>query len=97
MLPHWTSFRLQHKIGSMKFLVFIVIVVSLWYVMRWFQQIETGRALHRRRMSERRDGGASQRAMRATDTVICSRCGTYVPAEFPTACSRADCPFPGVG
>ncbi len=82
----------------MKFLVFIVLTVSLWYVMGWVQQqIAAGRKLQQRRSGGRQTGADTRKAMRATDTVVCSRCGTYVPADFPTACGRADCPFPGVG
>jgi hypothetical protein len=79
----------------MKFLLFISIVVSLWYVMRWIQQAEQSRRLREDRSAGR--AHAARRAMRATDTIICPRCGTYVPAEFPSACARTDCPFPGVG
>jgi hypothetical protein len=77
----------------MKFLVFISIVVALWYVMRWIQQAGA------RHLSDpaSRGGANRRRRMRATDTVICARCGAYVPTEFPTACARPDCPFPGVG
>ena len=78
----------------MKFFLFIALVVTGWYLLGWVQQqIDAGRKLH-----ERRSGRPPSRAHdRATDTVICSRCGAYVPADFPTACSRKECPFPGVG
>jgi len=76
----------------MKFLVFISLVISIWYVMRWFQQ-EAAKRIQPRRRDERRGG----RTMRATDTVVCSKCGAYVPADYPTACDRTGCPFPGVG
>jgi hypothetical protein len=82
----------------MKFIVFITLLVSGWYVLRWLQQFETDRRLRAERAAGR-GGGArtTARQMRATDTIACQRCGTYVPSEFPTACDRADCPFPGVG
>lgn len=76
----------------MKFFVFIMILVAAWYGMRWLQQFETERRLR----ADRRSGKA-RKMMRATDTIVCSRCGTYVPADFPTACDRPGCPFPGVG
>jgi hypothetical protein len=86
----------------MKFLVFITLLVSGWYVLRWLQQFEANRRLHRQRpggqrSANRQSGAASPRQMRATDTIVCSRCGTYVPSDFPTACDRSGCPFPGVG
>ena len=81
----------------MKFLVFIAILVTAWYVMRWLQNAEVERRV-RARTADRRTGKAPQaRQMRATDTIPCSRCGAYVPSEFPTACDRSGCPFPGVG
>jgi hypothetical protein len=82
----------------MKFLVFIAILVSAWYVMRWMQQAEVERRVRADRAAHRRTGAPPRaRQVRATDTVACARCGTYVPSEFPTACDRRDCPFPGVG
>ena len=80
----------------MKLFVFLAIVVSLWYVMRWFQQVESERRLHRDRTRERGDPTA-RKVPRATDTIVCVRCGSYVPADHPTACEKKDCPFPGVG
>jgi len=80
----------------MKFFVFLAIVVSLWYVMRWFQQAETERRLRQSRSSDRAKRTA-RKVARATDTIVCVRCGAYVPADHPTACERSDCPFPGVG
>jgi hypothetical protein len=81
----------------MKFLVFISLLVSGWYILRWLQQFENGRRLNRERAAGRRNGTQPPRMMRATDTILCKRCGTYVPSDFPTACDRGDCPFPGVG
>ena len=82
----------------MKFLVFIAILVSAWYVMRWMQNAEVERRVRAERATHRRAGAQPRgRQVRATDTVVCSRCGAYVPTEFPTACDRRDCPFPGVG
>jgi hypothetical protein len=82
----------------MKFLVFIAILLSAWYVMRWLQQAEIERRLRAERAANRRTGAAPRaRQVRTTDTIVCSRCGTYVPSEFPTACDRPGCPFPGVG
>jgi hypothetical protein len=67
-------------------------------VLRWMQQAEIERRLRAERATHR-PTGAPPRAqrVRTTDTIACSRCGTYVPSEFPTACDRRDCPFPGVG
>ncbi len=91
-------------IEPMKFLVFIAIVVAAWYGLRWIQEAESARRQLRQRQERGRGqkpwrgaGAEPDRRMRATDTVSCSRCGAYVPSDYPTACGRADCPFPGVG
>jgi hypothetical protein len=81
----------------MKFLVFISFIVFGWYVLRWLQQFEANRRVHGQNQGARRTGAAPRQQMRATDTTVCSRCGAYVPSDFPTACDRAGCPFPGVG
>jgi hypothetical protein len=82
----------------MKFFVFIAILTSAWYVMRWLQQFEVERRLRAGRAAHRQAGATPRgRQVRATDTIVCSRCGAYVPSDFPTACDRAGCPFPGVG
>jgi hypothetical protein len=82
----------------MKFFAFIIIVVALWYVMRWIQQAETARRILRDQQQRRTGGGARPASrMRTTETMACPRCGTYVPSEFPISCGRADCPYPGIG
>ena len=82
----------------MKFLVVIALLVGGWYVMRWMHQAEIERRLRAERAAYRRTGAPPRgRQVRAADTIVCARCGTYVPSEFPTACDRKGCPFPGVG
>jgi uncharacterized protein len=81
----------------MKFLVFIVLVVSLWYVMRWIQEAAVSRRVDQRSADRATGSPRQQTVPRATDMKACSRCGAYVPAEFPTSCGRQDCPYPGVG
>lgn len=89
MRRRWTWGRVPHKITLMKLFVFIALVLLGWYGMKWLQN--AGNVL---RQNNRRQ---TDRTMRTLDTTVCQRCGTYVPAEFPTACDRRDCPFPGVG
>jgi hypothetical protein len=80
----------------MKLIVFIGLLVSFWYGMRWIQN--AGAALLRERETRRSGNPNAQRAVkRATDLVACPRCGSYIPAEFPSACARRDCPYPGIG
>ncbi len=81
----------------MKFLVFIVFLVAGWYVLRWLQQFDVARQQSRKRAADGRSSRKAQSVKRATDTIVCKRCGSYVPSDFPTACERAGCPFPGVG
>jgi hypothetical protein len=80
----------------MKFLVFIALLVLGWYALSWFQQFEISRR-PQQRTTDKRGGADSANARHATETIACARCGTYVPADFPTACDRTGCPFPGVG
>lgn len=95
---HWTSRQDRPKLRAMKFFVFIAILVTAWYVLRWMQNAEVERRVRAERRAYSRAGHAPKgRQVRATDTIVCSRCGAYVPAEFPTACDRKGCPFPGVG
>jgi hypothetical protein len=68
----------------MKFLLTLVIVIFIWRIFQWLQQPN-----HVRQVPPDRTGRP-----RAIDTVACTRCGTYVPSVRPTACDRADCPFP---
>ncbi len=89
----WTWARVPHKIDFMKFFVFIALVVLGWYGIKWLQQAGTAWRQNGRQPGHQQSG----RTMRAVDTTVCQSCGIYVPAEFPTACDRRDCPFPGVG
>jgi hypothetical protein len=76
----------------MKLLVIIAALIGVWTVMRWVEQAGRSRRAAAERPQTRRMNAAKAEA--ATDTVVCARCGVYVPAGNATACSRADCPFP---
>ncbi len=78
----------------MKFLLFLLIILAVWYGMRWLQQAEVSRRLNEQRADDRRAGRKTKRTARAVDTIACPRCGSYVPANNATACNRGDCPFP---
>ncbi len=80
----------------MKFLVFVSLLIIGWYGLRWLQQFDVSRR-PQPRTTDRRGDAPTANARSATDTIACARCGTYVPADFPTACDRTGCPFPGVG
>jgi hypothetical protein len=79
----------------MKYLLFIVIVVFIWYAMRWAQQAELSRRLNEERFKDRKT--SQKRTSRAVETIICSNCRAYIPANSPTACNRGDCPYPAAG
>jgi hypothetical protein len=93
----------------MKFLVFLAVIVAIWYGARWFRNstaIPRQRQTGQRQPGQRQAGGqrpnpyapdGRKSVPRAMDTILCARCGTYVPADFPTACGRKDCPFPSSG
>jgi hypothetical protein len=75
----------------MKILLFIVMVALIWRIVGWIEK--ASRPPARPRVSR----PAAERVMRTTDTVVCPKCGAYVPADRPTACNRGDCPFPRIG
>ena len=75
----------------MKFILLMSALVLVWFVVRTIKQGEAIRQLHERRAASQ---GTPRRAVPATDTVACPRCGVYVPANHATACQRPDCPFP---
>ena len=74
----------------MKFLIFIIITVSLWYVMRWMQQAEVTRRARQQRSAS---PPHARKAMKATDMTRCARCDTYIPVNSASACARTDCPI----
>ncbi len=77
-----------------KFVLFAVVVAVIWYLSRLGQRAEIERLAAGGARRKPPDGRIARGQVRATDTTVCSRCGTYVPTDFPTACSRNDCPFP---
>jgi hypothetical protein len=82
----------------MKFLVFLTIIVSIWYVTRWFQRANAARMQPPPRGPSPFSAPPRRQAVPlATDTILCARCGIYIPADPPTACARNDCPFPRAG
>ena len=77
----------------MKLFEVIAGLILIWFVFRAIRQ--AGQAAPpvgpaRRPAAPTR----SEAALKATETVQCRTCGAYVPADRPTACDRADCPFP---
>ena len=74
----------------MKLIVFIAAVVLIWFVVRTVRQGEVARSQQQAapRSAPRR------KEVSATDTIACPKCGAYLPADRPTACARADCPYP---
>lgn len=77
----------------MKFLIFLTIIVTIWYVVRWVQHANASSGPRQSAFGEPR-----RRTMpRATDTILCARCGAYTPTDVLTACNRTDCPFPRAG
>jgi uncharacterized protein len=76
-----------------KILVLAIAVAAVWFGFRYFTGL--GQAARERQAA----GETSQRrarrpaALEAEEMTACSRCGTYVSAAKPSACSRADCPY----
>ena len=79
----------------LKILFVIAALIGVWTVFRWVEQAGKSRRVKEDRSETRRMRSAGVAgAETATDTILCTRCGVYVPAGNATACSRPDCPFP---
>ncbi len=73
-----------------KLLLLALVIGGVWY----YSKIKRRMAAREKRAGA--DAGArAQRpsAIEAEEMAQCPRCGTYIPAERPKACGRADCPY----
>lgn len=79
-----------------KLVVLAVIILVVWYGLKYTKQVEEVRRMLRREMAARqgrarpRGGGTT---LAAEDLVKCERCGAYVVQRSTTSCGRADCPW----
>ncbi len=73
----------------MTFIVLIAAATLIWFVVRTVRQGEIART--RQHFAAQ---NAPKRRIVAADTIACPVCHAYVPADRPTACGRADCPYP---
>ena len=74
----------------MKLIVLIVAVVLIWFVVRTVRQGEVARS----RQQAAPQNAPRRKQVAATETIACPKCGAYLPADRPSACARADCPYP---
>jgi len=75
-----------------KLLLLAIVVGVVWFGFRYLTGL--GQAVRQGQAA----GGVNRAARRAPaieaeDMTACARCGTYVSAAKPSACSRADCPY----
>lgn len=76
-----------------KILVLAIAIAAVWFGFRYFTAL--GQAARERQEA----GGPAPRSARkpaaldAEEMTACPRCGTYVSASKPGACSRVDCPY----
>jgi hypothetical protein len=73
----------------MKLIVLVAAITLIWFVVRTVRKGEAART--RRHFAAQ---SAPKQRVSAADTVSCPACRAYVPANRPTACARADCPYP---
>jgi hypothetical protein len=77
-----------------KILVLAIAVAAVWFGFRYFTAL--GQAVRQRQEagnSPRRKTARQPAALDAEEMTACPRCGTYVSAAKPSACSRVDCPY----
>ena len=67
-----------------KLFLFILVVVGVWFGMRWLHSAPT-------RIVRRREAPPRQSAIQ--DLVACRICGAYVAADA-AGCGKPDCPQP---
>jgi uncharacterized protein len=80
-----------------KVLLLVLVVAVVWFGFRWLTQMTANTP--RNQAPARRDHAAARESSRESSRAIedlapCPRCSAYVSAQEPTACSRADCPYP---
>jgi hypothetical protein len=73
-------------IGVPKLLLAVLVIIAVWYAVRW---------INRKRPTEmlRRTVSPAQPVVEAEDLVPCPVCGTYIAASA-RSCGRPTCPRP---
>jgi len=78
-----------------KLLVLVGLFLVVWYGFKFLGRLQAIHAAAVRRRAEgrsRTEAPSSERAGEIEELVKCRVCGSYVPAQGPAACRRADCP-----
>jgi uncharacterized protein len=80
-----------------KLILLVVVVLAVWYGVRFITRIGQMREVLRRAAEQAAMNAraAQPRApvLVAEDLVKCRICSAFVPAKSATRCGRADCPF----
>ena len=78
-----------------KLLVLVGLILAVWYGFKFLARIQALHAAAQRRRAEDGRGTearSSERDREIEELVKCGLCGSYVPAQGPSPCGRADCP-----
>lgn len=78
-----------------KLLVLVGLFLVVWYGFKFLTRLQAihGAAARRRAEGARRtEAPSSERGGEIEELVKCRVCGSYVPAQGPAGCRRADCP-----
>ena len=80
-----------------KLLLLLVIVLAVWYGVRFITRIGQMRDVLRRATEQAamnaRGRDPHTPALGAEDLVKCRVCGSFVPAKSASACGRPNCPY----
>lgn len=78
-----------------KLLVLVGLILFVWYGFKFLARLQAlHQAAERRRTEGARgtDARSSERGREIEELVKCRVCGSYVSAQGPAPCGRADCP-----
>ncbi len=79
-----------------KLLVLVGLILVVWYGFKFVARLQALHAAAERRRTEGARGTearSSERGREIEELVKCRVCGSYVPAQGPAPCGRADCPL----
>lgn len=73
-----------------KLLVLAAIIAAVWYGFKMVGRLGEDRKTP---VSQRKDGRTPAAGGDTEDMVACPECGTFVAANSPARCDRANCPY----
>ncbi len=85
-------------LSFVKLLVLVGLILVVWYGFKFLARLQVlHQAAERRRTEGTRgtEARSSERGREIEELVKCRVCGSFVPAQEPAPCGRADCPARG--